>query len=562
MSDYEPTNGDAQMDNSSSLLDRAIEAVRSQPPGEEALLTTLDRVRVSVAPAPPRRLPALIRRRWLVTAAAAAAVMAAATAWLWHPSVSWAEVAEALRGKPWIHGVAQPAGGEVSEFWFSADRDAFGDRRGDWARFTDLRLNVCYEYDPKEQHILRTVPPERPGLSLAAFFEAIIGGQMRVGSVFEGQEVVAQEERRIVEDGRQWLEYDVKTRAAQDLASNRLTLMRFRLDPESHLPHSMSISMAARTNGAEQGFKYVFDYPDEGPRDIYDLSVPRTARLIDRVPTADFARLFAAVEAGRSRFDSYFAIAVEQQGKDQPWHEGGHVTLVWRKGNRWRVELGFPKSRPTPEADVDRLQWWKEHLQSLGPIELCDGRTIYRVEHGPASDSWQALSTIDPKRAIDEAGHHQARMSMPELFGYPISLEDKKHLFTARLENQANDGPPDSLLVRYEATSAVTEPRAFREMRYWVDPGKGYVLLKEVLSGARDPDGSTTTVSSTLEDLRQSPCGIWYPGLVREKVVRSRPDGTNSEANEKVTRFFVDFAAELPDELFRAHDPPTTALGR
>ena len=198
---------------------------------------------------------------------------------------------------------------------------------------------------------------------------------------------------------------------------------------------------------------------------------------------------------------------------------------------------------------------------SLGPIELCDGRTVYHVEHGPAADSWKAQSTIDPKRPIDAAGLRQARMSMPELFGYPISLEDKKHLFTAKLDSPPNDGPPDSLLVRYEATSAVSEPRAFREMRYWVDPGKGYVTLKEVLTGARDPDGSTTTVTTTREDLRQSPRGIWYPTLVREKVVRERPGGA-SDVQEKVTRFFVDFNAELPDDLFRAVAPAAPAFGQ
>lgn len=31
------------------------------------------------------------------------------------------------------------------------------------------------------------------------------------------------------------------------------------------------------------------------------------------------------------------------------------------------------------------------------------------------------------------------------LVGYPISLEDKKHLFTAKLDSSPNAGPPDSL---------------------------------------------------------------------------------------------------------------------
>lgn len=93
------------------------------------------------------------------------------------------------------------------------------------------------------------------------------------------------------------------------------------------------------------------------------------------------------------------------------------------------------------------------------------------------------------------------------------------------------------------------------------EPSKGYFTLKEVLSGARDADGTTTTVTTTMEDLRQSPRGIWYRRLVRENVVREGPGGA-SDAHEKVTRFFVDFNAELPDDLFRGVAPATPAFGQ
>ncbi|HWB08075.1 MAG TPA: hypothetical protein VG826_02435 [Pirellulales bacterium] len=558
MSDYTGVNGEGRLQDSASLLDRAIEAVRSEPLCEESLRETLIRLREPATPSsathgPCRRASHRIGRRWLVAASAAAAMLIAATLWLWHPRASWAEVAEALRGKPWIHAIAKGKSGESHEFWFSAANDVYADRRGEGARFIDSRLRVCYEYQPKEEQILRTVPNEsQAGQVLAAFFEGVMRGQMRIGSVFEGQEAIAQEERRIVEDGREWLEYDLTTRTAQDLASDRLARMRFRLDPESHLPHSMTISELAKTGPAANELNYLFDYPDRGPRDIYDLGVSRTVRLIDRVPTADLSQIYAAVEASRNRFDSYLGIVVGQ-GKEQPWHAGRLKAVVWRKDVRWRVELAmFRQSPPPPESDADQVKWWKQQLAAceFSPIEVCDGQTVYHCNQG----RWTATRTIEPKRGLQAQG--QAADSMAEMSGYPVSLEDKKHLFTATLETQPNDGPADSLLVHYQATGAVKDESTFRDLRYWVDPGKGDVTLQERLAGARDPDGSTTTVTRTSEEFERSPRGIWYPTLVRETVVRDPPGAPSQESEERVTRFFLDFEADVPDELFQPVDRP------
>ena len=55
-----------------------------------------------------------------------------------------------------------------------------------------------------------------------------------------------------------------------------------------------------------------FDYPDTGPRNIYELDVPKTAVLIDRVPKGDLARIIAAQRADRKRFDPYDTIVVQQ----------------------------------------------------------------------------------------------------------------------------------------------------------------------------------------------------------------------------------------------------------
>ena len=52
---------------------------------------------------------------------------------------------------------------------------------------------------------------------------------------------------------------------------------------------------------------------------------------------------------------------------------------------------------------------------------------------------------------------------------------------------------------------------------------------------------------------RQSPRGIWYPTVSRQKNAlqskdRSKPGGV--EFKDLVTYFYLDFNAELPDQVF------------
>jgi hypothetical protein len=159
---------------------------------------------------------------------------------------------------------------------------------------------------------------------------------------------------------------------------------------------------------------------------------------------------------------------------------------------------------------------------------------------------------IEPSRALECAG--QAAQSMPELSGYPITLQAPANMFTVELDPHPADSPADSLLVQYLATDALKQDRAFRDCRYWVDPAKGYVTRRYVLADARNPDGSASTDTYTMEELERSPRGIWYPTLVRRKVTQVPPPDAPNYVDETVTRYFLDFDAGITDELFRPAD--------
>lgn len=552
-----------RMDDLSPAVAAAVEAVLSQEAPEASIDRALARVAGRFAASGNiRNERPHCNRRWLLAAGMAAAVLFAAGVWLWRPSVSWAEVAKALAGKEWIHGVSKEKDGTTEEWWFSIERGVFAQRHGKQALFEENRLHVRYEYDPETDRILRQLSPEKDaGRSAAELFEGIMRGNVRAGLFVGDGEVIAQEARRVVDGDRQWLEYDLTLRS-RFLETNRLTQMRFRVDPETQLPYSMKVTPLAASGGpnaAEAGFERIFDYPDHGPVDIYDLGAPRTAELIDRLPNDDLKRILAAVESGRNEFDPYFAVVVEQ-GANDPWYSGSQ-TLIWRKGNRWRAEVcAFDELPPQPEADADRVAWWKQQFRrgKYRPVEVCDGKTVYRAKfgepdvHGNQSHAWEATRGLLPGEGINVAGRGLARARFLETFAYPETLSAPSNLFTVEIDPHPADGLNDSMLIKYLATSELKHEGSYRDCRYWVDPGKGYATRRFVLAGANQA-GAPQSDAYTMEDFERSPRGIWYPTIVRRKVTMAPPPGENWRS-ETVTRFFLDFESEIPDDLFRPAD--------
>ena len=64
--------------------------------------------------------------------------------------------------------------------------------------------------------------------------------------------------------------------------------MLFRVDPETKL---LQLSRyETQWEGRTRAFETRFDYPKKGPADVYDLGVPKTAKLVDRVPANDLTQ--------------------------------------------------------------------------------------------------------------------------------------------------------------------------------------------------------------------------------------------------------------------------------
>ena len=202
--------------------------------------------------------------------------------------------------------------GQSRETWISFSRNIGATRDGNMVRYDDFRSGIRYEYDLPQKKLYRLSVTDGAAEeieSLEGLFQAIFRGD----AIREGDLFPASHRQAAAADGD-------RTRPAMDpvrigvgerQGGSPKPPMRFhtvsmviRVDPEKMLPDSMTVT--AREGREVQ---MTFDYPAEGPADIYALGVPRDAPVEDRMPPPDLNRILKIVRQNRHDFDDYLAVA-------------------------------------------------------------------------------------------------------------------------------------------------------------------------------------------------------------------------------------------------------------
>lgn len=501
-----------------------------------------------------------LRRSALAIAAVAAIVLACLLPWLAGTRNGWAGVVEAVQAKPWIHARATAPDGQTGELWFSFAHAVSANRHDGVAGFHDHRLGIVHFYNSASKQLIRSADVygrNREGLQrFQGAFEAIFRGQEKLDSPFMAANIVEQKRRRVSSDGKTWIEYELLL----EMAAKRARLV-FRVDPETRLPESMKLV------GLDEGVAattFRFDYPDEGPADVYALGVPRDAELVDRVPKGDLARVIQGVEASRERFPtSYYAIVINApMPSDNPLKGCHSFSHFWRKANKRRLEWCFPggskgreallrirEAKPPAPGD-DLTAWRKTWLKDFdfGPVVVCDGETIYRNTSILFEPKWGVFQKVNSETAGLDFPLVPPEC-VPERVAYP-GLQAPSEQFAGELTEEPDEGPPGTVLYEVRPTVENAGGLHLKLLRYWIDPARSYVNLRYEQVGA---DGEPWIY--VKEGLRQTPNGIWYPTVVRWKNQgMERQDGEGRA--DAVWYLYVDFDAELPDSLFKPADRP------
>jgi hypothetical protein len=455
------------------------------------------------------------------------------------PRLGWAQVMQAVQERPWIHGTAKTSNGVISEFWYSLPRELSAFRHGEFARYYDWRAGICYESDLAKKLLLRRpLRDDEEFESAARMFRAIFRADTEVGFM-SGQRVVKQDRRSITVEGRRWLEYEWVLARWYD---GKMSTEIIRVDPERKLP----VFLQVIADGESQ--RYAFDYPTDGPSDIYALGVPRELRVDDQLPSLETSRIARAVEAGRKDLDRYFAVAYE-------YFTQAH--LVWRKGDKWRVEIylfrGDLRDLRTPAPGEDIIGWWKGQMEGkdaeFHPLFVCDGAQIWRHDK---EAGWNRERHVAPGKGHNAAMSMGANSYLLELHAYPRIGADGR--FVGDPAQDSKNGTADSRGESQESVRSLFQVRnadALNE-RLWLDPEHGFAAVRSEINFPLSPEemqepNPVVAQVDEFDVFRQSTRGVWYPTLWRSRQVRR--DGTQAYSGRSV-HFAVDFRAEIPDQWF------------
>jgi hypothetical protein len=492
--------------------------------------------------------------RWLAAACLLIAAGLGIFSLLVRPANAWARVAKALQEKPWIHIVSGGPDAPKAETWISptfqilaSKYDHGPDHRG--AEFLDSKMGIKTQYVAGENTIYRlqeAVDHQEYNARELMAFEQVLRGEAFQTSPIPNTEIIGQKSRVVVDGGKTWKEYEltVRWKARPDQKSR----MWWRVDPETNLPRTWDIE----TVGGK--IQQTIDYPAFGPADILALGVPATAKLVDRIPSNDLNRTLTGLTIGRNRFDDYCGYV---------WGTFG-INRVWRKGHRWRVERGLPRSRTKAAIleffykvpnEVDLASWKKREKEIVFETSaICDGQTIWYYNYDPQqvmrfdqpySSELKSVTSQPVTGAADDPMMPWPHL-MPEQLSHPsVFVPDSNREFL--LDPKPGDGPPNTVRLRVRNARS-KDPQRPDLYRLWVDPEKNYLSLKSetsVFDGGNMQGKIAFVDTYTIADLGRSPSGFWYPTRVLRK--------TSGSDFEQFTRFALDFQAVIPDGLFEHH---------
>jgi hypothetical protein len=519
---------------------------------------------------PHRRPWFLAARRWAILGAGAAAVLAVAVLWNHSDNFVLADVVEAVANQAWMHATGKGPNGTDFEMWYSPRDEIIATRQGKDVSYINVRQETIEIHEEVEEgtSFLARLPME--GKQKKRF----ASGERRLQALFFGNpmkslkdgsnEIASQTKKTVREGDTSFVEYRLTSKAVGD-AKPSVTVLR--VDPETKLPVSWKSMI-----GDKQLFSCQVEYPAHGPQSVYAMGVPRDAKIVDQTPNNDLELILAAWKTGRTRFDSYRAVIVQSRFAD---HSAGSwlIYQVWRKGSKWRIEqLRTPPGmesyggKGVVPADIDPKTWWlaRGRKWEKMPKTVSDGTVEIRLKKilaeptqvDPDNPGYALIKSFEPVRTsafggpTDDPRPDELEL-MPEFNVYPILSGRGGWHYQATIDPRPTSGPEGMVLVENLYRNPSKSSGRPRGARYWADPARGYVVgqMQWLKTGQAD-DSKQGLVE--MQQLARSPNGLWYPGVVRHvKNAHNRDDG---KASDTYSRYYLDFEADIPDELFDVHE--------
>jgi len=255
--------------------------------------------------------------------------------------ITFASTLETMKKMPWMHGIIEydtPKGKKTIESWTCFDPPI-------WAT-KGTRVSTVYA-NPIEgkEYLYSPSDPYSNKISIIPIGDIYKPTELPIDMI---EQILENRTNKDAEISRESSNLDGKrievihinspirkTTLYRDVERNLLIRMDDVIDTSNSEPKRTSMKTKGKLSAkvpakdlpkADLNVKYkykgLFDYPDQGPGDIYDLGVPRDAEIDNYCPTGALADIFAEVRRSINKaYDGYVAIVLESRFDDgEPAH--------------------------------------------------------------------------------------------------------------------------------------------------------------------------------------------------------------------------------------------------
>ena len=554
---------DIRLKTSPALDDRVRKMARgsgaeSQPQQEQA-----ERIRPS-APGAVDRRTATLRVVKMGAAIAASLVLALVSWWLLangHRIVpsAYADLAKAVhntKAAQWVH-IRMDVEGQPAEVWISFKPNRAFKKQGQEVELADYQARRRWKYDPAARTIaiLEMVNEEDPLGGAENLLDLMLAGFERAKeengvSLVRGEEVI---------DGKKYVTFTMRVEAQGVPAHGRVLV-----DPE--LKRIVRMERLVGSEGMTEPQVIEFEYPKTGPADIYDLGVPKDAKIANLAPGWNVPKIKNAIASAEKQFaKSYYAIIANAVRRSDGTLRLGQpsVTVVHKGSGNFRVDRYSIQLDDVPEDFAAFEVWTKRQpiesayfyppnrRQNATRVQMGNAGKLERKKIGNVGLPHEAVERQMWHVVILGLGEDIENTILPETkgeFGQLVGVEKKRQGKVHRRSGFVQK--PLHATVYFNPSRDWIIERAEivwdADARWQKD--KDWLKRQEI-----DPLRRWSRSSYEVVKYAQTEDGHWYPAEIQNES-QSRRRLASGEIrdykSQSVILIYLDTSRNIPDSMF------------
>jgi hypothetical protein len=477
-------------------------------------------------------------------------------------TIAFADISDAMKKVPWMHQVSRGFEKGVTgqaEQWFGFEAKVFASKMADGKiSYWNINEGRRYEYDPNSRLVSETLtnPDDFPldMLSPLTLLES-----MNKMLTEQGAEIVSKTGK-----------YNGQIVQIQDLSleiNNQSQKLSLYIDPVAKLLIKADIKVIDADGNILINGEAVYDYPQKGPANIYELGVPREDKILSMVPSTDLQKVLEAYNKAAEEATKNYAAAITVSFAGREIVE--FIQMDYKSGKKYRGEAHqvfesgqsydtfWPEYKTQLGDSLESLMTWTlRRFDNTGYIrlELYDGSSLYynrrenntwsnfskhRIAVGPGCIAtqiylkdlgWPTIGTYGGNIIEDDYAKQNNLICIEELIEAEYAGVPTRRLFYI---------DPQKNYLRRKAIEEIDPNAPWQKDRSWQKNAKPEDIEK----------GQITIIEIT--EMVQSSNGLWYPKVIVDSGTSWCKDYKEKPLKiDSTKKIYLDTNPQFPDGVF------------